>query len=463
MTNQFIPHDYQTKIIEHILEKPRSCVFALMGAGKTSSTLTALDTLYEMGDSKPTLVLAPLRVCNSTWPEEVKKWSHLSGLEVVPVTGTEKERTNALKRDAPIYACNYQNIPWLVDHFGSHWPFDKVIADESTRLKSFRTRQGGVRARALGQVAHTKVKRFVNLTGTPAPNGMQDLWAQMWFIDRGERLERSYSKYMARWFTKSENGFSYELRHESLMDEIYAKLKDVCLTIDPKDYFNLDEPIVKDIEVEMPARAWTMYKKLRDDMVLQLEQGLITAANAAVKTMKLLQVANGAAYLDPSIDDDGNPRSREYRVLHDAKLSALESIIEEANGAPVLVAYHFRSDLERLLKAFPKAEVLDSDPETIKRWNKGKIPILLAHPQSAGHGISLQDGGNILVFFAHNWNLEDRLQIIERIGPMRQKQSGYDRPVWIYNIITRGTVDKMVMQRVAGKKSVMDLLLENLK
>lgn len=460
---EFIPHAYQSRIVEQIVNVPRSCVFAGMGMGKTSSTLTALDALYELGDSKPTLVLAPLRVCVTTWPEEVKKWSHLSGLEVVPVTGIEDERKKALRRDAPIYACNYQNVPWLIDHFGSHWPFDKVIADESTRLKSFRTRQGGVRARALGQVAHTKVKRFVNLTGTPAPNGLADLWGQMWFIDRGERLERSYSKYMARWFTKSENGFTYELRHESLMDEIYAKLKDVCLTIDPKDYFNLDEPIIKDIEVEMPARAWTMYKKLRDDMVLQLEQGLITAANAAVKTMKLLQVANGAAYLDPSIDDDGNPRSREYRVLHDAKLSALESIIEEANGAPVLVAYHFRSDLERLLKAFPKAEVLNDDPDTLTRWNSGKIPVLLAHPQSAGHGLNLQDGGNILVFFAHNWNLEDRLQIIERIGPMRQKQSGYDRPVWIYNIITRGTVDKMVMQRVAGKKSVMDLLLENLK
>ena len=182
-----------------------------------------------------------------------------------------------------------------------------------------------------------------------------------------------------------------------------------------------------------------------------------------MKSRKLLQLANGAAYVDPNVDDDFHPKSREYRIIHDAKIEALESIIEEANGAPVLVAYEFRSDLERILKAFPKAEFLDDNPETEQRWNRGKIPILLAHPQSAGHGLNLQDGGNILVFFGHNWNLEDRLQIIERIGPMRQLQSGHKRPVWIYNIIARRTVDRAVIERMDGKKSVQDALLENMK
>lgn len=463
MRKQYEPHKYQRDIITALLLNDRFNIWAGMGLGKTSSTLTALETLYATGETKPTLVLAPLRVCNTTWPEEARKWEHLRNIEVTPITGVEKDRLAALKRDTSVYACNYQNVPWMIEQYGAHWPFATVVADESTRLKSFRTRQGGIRARALAQVAHTKVKRFYNLTGTPAPNGLQCLWGQNWFIDKGLRLEKSYTAYMNRWFSRTQDGFGYELRHESLQDEIYERLRDVCLTVDAKDYFTLEEPIVKDIEVSLPSLAMGAYKKLEKELVLQLEQGMITAANAAVKTMKLLQIANGAAYLDPEVDDDNNPKSRTYKVLHDAKIEALESIIEEANGMPILVAYHFRSDMERLLKAFKNAEVLDDDPGTLKRWNAGRIPVMLAHPASAGHGLNLQDGGNILVFFGHNWNLEDRLQIIERIGPMRQKQSGHDRPVWLYNIIARGTVDRVVMERVLNKKSVQDLLLENLK
>lgn len=463
MKQIYKPHKYQKDIIRYILEKPRCAIWAGMGLGKTSSTLTALEGLYLSGESRPTLVLAPLRVCNSTWPEEVRKWDHLHNVEVVAVTGTEKERLGALKRDSSVYACNYQNIPWLIEHYGAHWPFGTIVADESTRLKSFRLRQGGVRAQALAQVAHTKVKRFINLSGTPAPNGLQDLWGQIWMLDNGERLGRTFSGFRDRWFTRSQDGYSWAIRHESSSQEIYNKLKDICLTIDPKDHFDLAEPIVKNIEVELPPNARRHYDKLKNELVIQIENHTITAANAAVKTQKLLQIANGAAYTDPDVDLDDDPRARHYKILHDAKLEALESIVEETNGAPILVAYHFKSDRDRILKAFKKAELLDSSPETLARWNKGLINILLAHPQSAGHGLNLQDGGNILVFFGHNWNLEDRLQIIERIGPMRQKQSGYDRPVWIYNIIARRTVDKIVIDRVDGKKSVQDLLLENLK
>lgn len=463
MRKEYTPHPYQNKITAHQLNIPRGATFAGMGMGKTVSTLTTLDALYLSGESKPTLVLAPLRVCNSVWPQEAQKWQHLRHIDVTPITGVEKERLIALKSDTSVYACNYQNIPWLIEHYGAHWPFGTIVADESTRLKSFRLRQGGVRAQALSKVAHTKIKRFINLTGTPAPNGLLDLWGQVWMLDKGERLGRTYTAFADRWFTRSEDGYSRVLRHESAAEEIYSRLRDICLTIDPKDYFNLDDPIVKNIEVELPAKARQHYDKLKKELVVQIEQHTITAANAAVKTQKLLQIANGAAYTDPTVDDDENPKARHYKVLHDAKLEALESIQQEANGMPLLVAYHFKSDLDRLLKAFPKAEHLDSNPETIKRWNAGKINMLFAHPQSSGHGISLQDGGNILVFFGHNWNLEDRLQIIERIGPMRQKQSGYDRPVWIYNIIARRTVDQMVIDRVDSKKSVQDLLLENLK
>lgn len=460
---EFKPHDYQKLIISRILQQDRTSIFAGMGMGKTSSTLTALDGLFLSGDDKPALVLAPLRVCNSTWPEEARKWRHLRHIDVVPVTGVEKERKEALKRDASVYACNYQNLPWLIEHYGNHWPFDKVIADESTRLKSFRLRQGGVRARELSKVAHTKIKRFVNLTGTPAPNGLIDLWGQMWFVDAGKRLGKSFTAFRDRWFTVGRSGYGYTLRHPSCADEINNLLRDVCLTIDPKDYFKLEEPLVKEITVSLTSRAMDYYKKLERELIVEIEDHTITAANAAVKTQKLLQIANGAAYTDPSVDTDEDTGSRHYKILHDAKLEALDSIVEEANGAPLLVAYHFRSDLERLRKAFPKARLLDDNPETLTDWNNGRIKMLLAHPQSAGHGLNLQDGGNILVFFGHNWNLEDRQQIIERIGPMRQKQSGYDRPVWIYNIIAVGTVDRVVIDRLTDKKSIQDALLEGLK
>lgn len=463
MQREFTPHDYQLKIMKHQLDVPRCAVWSSMGTGKTSSTLTMLDSLYMSGESAPTLVLAPKRVCNTTWPNETRKWSHLHNIDVIPVTGTEKERKDALKRDASVYACNYQNIPWLVEHYGAHWPFKTVVADESTRLKSFRLRQGGVRAQALSKIAHTKIKRFIELTGTPSPNGLQDLWGQIWMLDAGQRLGRTFTGFTNRWFRRTEDGYGVQLASEHSGPEIYSALRDICLTVDAKDYFTLDEPIVKDIEVTLPNKAREYYRKMEKELVLQIENHTITAANAAVKSRKLLQIANGAAYVDPSVEDDSHPRAREYRILHDAKLEALESIIEEANGAPVLVAYEFRSDLERILKAFPKAEFLDDDPETERRWNAGKIPILLAHPQSAGHGLNLQDGGNILVFFGHNWNLEDRLQIIERIGPMRQMQSGHNRPVWIYNIIAHKTLDRAVIERVDGKKSVQDALLENMK
>ena len=463
MRKEFKPREYQNLIINQILDKPRTAIWAGMGMGKTSSTLTALETMYLAGESRPTLVLAPLRVCNSTWPEEAHKWAHLTEIDVQPVTGDEKNRLAALKRDVSIYACNYQNIPWLVDHYGAHWPFGTVVADESTRLKSFRLRQGGVRAQALAKVAHKNVKRFINLTGTPAPNGLQDLWGQTWFLDAGQRLGRTYSAFTDRWFCRTADGFGRELRSQSAADEIYNKLRDICLTIEARDWFDLNEPIVKEIEVEMPRSARRLYDQLKKDLILQIEQHTITAANAAVKTQKLLQMANGAAYVDPNTEDDHDPRAREYRIVHDAKLEALDSIIEECNGAPILLAYNFRSDQERILNAFKSAEVLDDNPETLRRWNSGKIRLLCAHPQSAGHGLNLQDGGNILVFFGHNWNLEDRLQIIERIGPVRQFQAGYNRPVWIYNIICRNTVDKLVMDRVETKKSVQELLMQNMK
>lgn len=462
MRKPYAPRPYGGLITDHINSLDRSAVFAGMGLGKTVCALTAIDSLILAGESAPTLVLAPLRVAQTTWPEEARKWEHLRGLSVVPIVGSEAARRAALKADAPVYTTNYENLRWLTEHYGDRWPFANVISDESTKLKSFRLRQGGKRAQALGRLAHTKIKRFTALTGTPAPNGLVDLWGQMWFIDAGQRLGRTFDAFKQRWFRASPDGYgSSPMPHAQA--EIEAALRDVCLTIDAKDWFDLEEPIVNNIYFELPVKARRMYKDMEKELFMELDGHEIEAFNAAAKTQKLLQVASGAVYLDPQTEGDHDKRGKEWKEVHDAKIQILEDIVEEAAGAPVLVAYHFKSDLARLLDAFPKGRALDADPNTIRSWNAGGIPVLFAHPASAAHGLNLQDGGNILVYFSHDWNLENRQQIIERIGPVRQMQAGYDRPVFVHNIIARDTIDEVVLDRVETKASVQDALLRAMK
>ena len=460
MAKEFIPKDYQRQIISRIVDKPRCGIWAGMGMGKTAATLTALNLLRILGlNDKPVLVLAPLRVAQSTWTDEAKKWEHLKDLRVRTIIGNAKQREEALRDfDADIFTTNYEQIQWLVEYIGTeHWPFETIVADESTKLKSFRTRQGGKRARFLARVTHTKVKRFIQLTGTPSPNGLKDLWGQIWFLDGGVRLGKSYTAFAQRWFQKAFNGFGIDPLPFA-QKQIEEALQDICLSIDPADHFDLEEPITNTIEVTLPPKARKSYDEIEKEMYTLLqeegEEHEIEAFNAAARTMKCLQAASGALY----VDENAN-----WVELHDQKLKALEEIIEEAAGMPVLVAYHFKSDLARLLKHFPKGRHLDKDPQTIRDWNAGKIPVMFAHPASAGHGLNLQDGGNILVFFTHNWNLEEYLQIIERIGPVRQKQAGHDRPVFIHYIVAKNTVDEMVMERRNSKKTVQDLLLEALK
>lgn len=453
MTKPFTPRPYQTLIRDHILDVPRCAIWAGMGMGKTTGTLTALD-LLSITEGDPMLVVAPLRVARSTWPDEAGKWSHLSGLEVVPVLGSPSERLAALRVDAPVYTTNYENLPWLVEQWGERWPYKTVVLDESTKVKGFRTRQGGMRARALGTVAHTKIKRIVELTGTPSPNGLQDLWGQAWYLDRGHRLGRSFTAFSQRWFRTKPNGFGIEpLPHAQA--EIQDKLRDICLTVDARDWFDLKEPIVTNIFVDLPMKARKHYAEMEKAMFTQLDEHEVEAFGAAAKTIKCLQIANGAAYVGDGNDD--------WRVLHDEKIDALASIIEESAGMPVLVAYHFKSDLARLLKAFPAGRALDADPRTLKAWNAGRIPVLFAHPASAGHGLNLQDGGNILVYFSHWWNLEERQQILERVGPTRQMQAGYDRPVFVYNLVARDTVDELVIERVESKREVQNILIAAMK
>lgn len=446
---RWIAHPYQRDILQHQLALPRGATFAGMGTGKTVSTLTAIDMLQFAGCG-PALVLAPLRVARSTWPDEAAKWEHLSGVEVQPIVGDVSQRRRALRnQNAGVFTMNYENIPWLMEELNGRWPFEICVPDESTRLKGFRTRQGAARPRALGRVAH-RTQRWVNLTGTPAPNGVADLWGQQWFIDAGQRLGRSFSAFSDRWFVPDRSGFGVTpLPHAQ--SEIEAAIADVCLTVTG---LPVDEPLANQIMVDLPPKARKMYQDMERTFFAQLSATTeVEAFGAAAKSQKLLQFASGAVY-----DEDGN-----WHEAHDAKLDALDSVLEEAAGAPVLVAYNFRSDLQRLRDAYPKARVLDSDPGTIREWNAGKIPVLLAHPASAGHGLNLQDGGNILVFFSVDWNLEYHDQIIERIGPQRQKQAGHDRPVFVHYLLAKDTIDELVVDRLRNKRQVQQVLMDALR
>ena len=454
MSKPFVPRAYQGQMIEHVLDLNRPALWAGMGTGKTSATLAAIDLLHLVGDmTKPVLVVAPLRVAKFTWPDEVKKWDGFAGLEVVPVVGDQTARRAALRRDAPIFTTNYEQLPWLVDQLGDAWPFGMIVADESTKLKGFRTRQGGARAKALGKVAH-KTDRWLNLTGTPASNGLMDLWGQTWFQDAGERLGRSFSAFQQRWFIKGYDGFSYEPMPHA-QGEIEGKLQDICLTIDAKDWFDLREPIVNEIMVELPAKARALYQHMEKRMWMELAGQEIEAVNAAVKTMKCLQIANGAAYLG----GEDNP----WEEIHDAKLQALESVVAEAGGAPVLVAYHFKPDRERILRAFPGAIDLATD-EGLRAAKAGRGRVWLAHPASLGHGVDgLQEHCAQLCFFGHWWSLEQHDQIIERIGPTRQAQSGFDRAVHVHYLIAVDTVDELVRERQISKATVQDTLRAAMK
>ena len=460
---RYNPHPYQNLIVDHIFEHERCAIWAGMGMGKTVSTGTALSSLYLLGESAPTLILAPLRVARDTWPKEFKKWEHLSRLEIVPIVGSEAERLFALRQDVPIHTVNYDNLPWLVEHLGERWPYRIVVADESTRLKGFRLRQGRKRTAALGKVAHTHIKRFLELTGTPAPNGLADLWGQAWYLDVGQRLGRTYEAFRQRWFQKSFDGYGVDPLPFA-QEQIQDKLRDICITIDPKDWFDLKKPIVNNIFVDLPPKARARYREMEKEMFTQLEGRDVEAFNAAARTQKCLQIANGAAYVDPLADSDASPRAKEWRLVHDEKLDALEDVMEEAAGMPVLVAYEFKSDLARILARFKGAAADISKVDGERRFREGKVLLGCAHPMSMGHGLDgLQEVTNIACFFGHSWNLEYYQQIIERIGPVRQLQAGLDRAVFLHHIIARNTMDEDVMARRESKRSVQDILLEAMK
>ena len=455
---------------QFIVDTPRCNLYAGMGTGKGPATLEAIATLFLFGEINRVLVVAPKRVALSTWPGEIAKFcSSFGHMTCVAAIGNAERRHAAIKSGADITTINYENLTWLVDNYGAAWPFDMIVCDESSRLsglrvslqtsktgKKFLTGQGGSRAKSLARVALTKAKRFVNLSGTPAANGLEQLWGQCFYLDAGMRLGTSFTAFQSRWFRQLPGGDGYA-RIEPLPyadEQIRSAIKDLTISIEAKDHFDLPPLIENIITVDLPPAARQKYKEVEREFFTEIEGHVIEAFSAGAKSQKCLQLAAGAAYTD----DQGN-----WVEVHDAKLDALQSVMEEAAGMPVLVFYHFKSDLARIQKAFPTAVHLGSKPQTIVDWNAGRIPMLLAHPQSAGHGLSLQHGGNICCFFSTNWSLEADSQAIERIGPTRQAQSGYKRPVFVHRIVARGTLDEVVVARLRTKASIQDALLKAMK
>lgn len=469
--SRYIPRSYQPAITDHIVRLPRCNVFAGMGVGKTPATLQAVSDLLLFGEVNRVLVIAPKRVAQHTWPGEIANFRTSFGhLRIAAAIGSDKERRAAIASGAEIVTINYENLAWLIEHYGATWPFDMVVADEVSRLKGLRvslqtsksgkkflTGQGGSRAKALARVAISRVKRWVGLTGTPAANGLADLWGICWYIDAGQRLGSSFTAFSHRWFRALPGSDPQRQQIEPLPyadEQIRAAIKDVTIAIEAKDHFDLPPLIENNILVELPPKALAQYKAMEKELFTEIGGHQIEAFDAGSKSQKCLQIASGAAYTD----DKGN-----WTPVHDAKIEALQSVVEEAAGMPVLVFYHFKSDLARILKAFPKAVHLGADPKIIDRWNSGKIPMLVAHPQSAGHGLSLQHGSNIMCFFSSNWSLEADAQAIERAGPTRQAQSGYKRPVFVHRLIGKGTLEEAVVKRLKTKASVQDALLEAMK
>lgn len=446
----FNPHGYQHLMLGPMTDLLRLNAFCFMGSGKTVTALTALNALSLTEDCFPALVLAPLRVARDTWATETAKWRHLCGLRCSAIIGTPAERLAALQRPAEVYTLNYENLPWLFETLGGRWPFPTVVADESTRLKSFRIKQGGTRAAGFRPIAHKKVRRWINLTGTPAPNGLACLWGQNWFVDGGKRLGATFSAFEARWFAPNRGGYGIRpLGHAA--EQIHALLADCSVSLDPHDWFDFKDPVVLPVVVKLNNKARAIYDEMEQELFIELASDVpVEAFNEAGCSNKCLQIANGAVY--------DNELRKAWHVVHDEKLAALESIMEENAGDSLLVSYTFKPDRARILKAFPK--VLDlAVGENLKRFKTERGLVGLAHPKSMGHGIDgMQQHCHKLVHFGHGWNAEERDQIEGRIAPVRQIQYGLDRPVYHYNIIAEDTIDEVVIARQASKAKVQDAL-----
>lgn len=448
---QYKPHDYQKYVIEYIEKHPVSAVFLDMGLGKTSITLTAINNLiFDYFAVHKVLVIAPLRVAKNTWSAEINKWDHLNDLKYSIVVGTPSERKNALKADADIYIINRENIPWLTEYMGTAFDFDMVVIDELSSFKNYQAK----RFKALMKV-RPKIKRIVGLTGTPSSNGLMELFAEFKLLDMGERLGRFIGQYRNTYFTPDKrNGqviFSYKPL-PGAEDAIYRKISDITISMKATDHLKMPELVTTDYEIELSKHEQKRYKELKENMVIQLSDEEITAANAASLSNKLCQMANGAVY-----DDEKN-----IIQIHDRKLDALEDIIESMNGKPVLVAYWFKHDYDRIsarlrLLNIPFAK-LDTE-ESITNWNNGKIPVALIHPASAGHGLNLQSGGSTIVWFCLTWSLELYQQTNARLYRQGQRSD----TVVIQHIVAKNTIDEQIIKALKKKDKTQSALIDAVK
>lgn len=437
-------HDYQLKAIDFIIEEERCALLLDMGMGKSVSTLTAIKDLKDSFAVNKVLVIAPLRVARSVWAQEAQKWRHLDDLKVSVCLGAQRNRQAALARDADIYVINRENVTWLVDLYKAKWPFDAVIIDESSSFKS----PSSKRFRSIKKIL-PYTNYMVLLTGTPSPNSLMDLWSQMYLVDFGERLGRTVTGYRQRFFDQDFMGYRYTARPGSA-EKIHALISDKAISMNAEDYLELPDRIDIDLPVQMPTTALKSYKEMEKTLLSTLETGEeVEAVSAAALANKLLQFANGAAYYD---------EHKNWAEVHKEKLDALEEIVEENPNENILVAYNYKFDLARLLKRFPQAKVLDNEDSTIERWNRGEIPMLLAHPASAGHGINLQKGGSLSVWFGLNWSLELYQQFNARLH-----RQGQTKPVRIIHLVSEGTIDERVLRVLKDKDATQSSLLNALK
>ncbi|MCE5000974.1 DEAD/DEAH box helicase [Staphylococcus pseudoxylosus] len=445
---EFTPHSYQAYSIDKIINNKKYGLFLEMGTGKTVSTLTAIEQLkYDYLEVDKVLVIAPKRVAEDTWAQEVAKWNHLSHLTVSLVLGTPKQRTEALNKDADIYVTNKENTNWICEKYRKDWPFDMLVIDELSTFKNSDSQRFKILKKQM-----PLVDRFVGLTGTPAPNNLIDIWSQMYLIDGGERLGKYKTHFRQAYFYPthevSSNVFNWELRNGS-GDAIYDKISDVTVSIKSEDYLEMPERIDNVQEVKLSKKERAIYDRLKADMVIEDEVDAkkdIEALTSATLTQKLLQLSNGAVYTL-----DGT-----YKTIHDKKLERLDEIIEEAQGKPILLFYSFKHDKERILERYDFVEELKGD--YMERWNNGEIKLLIAHPASAGHGINLQYGGSIAVWFGLTWNLEHYEQANARL--FRQGQT---ETTVIHHIMTENSVDQDVYKGLQNKQLGQNALMQAVK
>ena len=442
---QYNPHEYQTYATNFILEHPVAAVLLEMGLGKSVITLTAIyELMLNCFEVQKVLVIAPLRVARDTWPAEIEKWEHLTGLTYSVAIGTEAERLAALRRPAHLYLINRENVDWLITKSGIPFDFDMVVIDELSSFKSHAAK----RFKSLLKV-RPMVKRMVGLTGTPSSNGLMDLWAEFRILDIGQRLGRYITHYRNNFFVPDKRNqqmiFSYKPR-AGAEDAIYRLISDITISMKSADFLKMPECIINEVPVALSEKEWSVYQALKEDMVVDLKDEEIDAVNAAALSGKLLQMANGAVYNE----------EKEVIHIHDRKLDALEDLIEGANGKPVLVAYWYNHDLQRIKQRFSVREIKTS--QDIKDWNNSDIPVAVIHPASAGHGLNIQFGGSTIIWFGLTWSLELYQQTNARLWRQGQKST-----VVIHHIIAKDTIDEDVMKALRKKEKIQSALIDSVK